>query len=75
MYYLSEPGIHCALGNSAQDLRKALVLHHLLVLTGQSQTLGVGGEGGLQIADRDADVIQLVNHAELRIRGNERRLL
>lgn len=27
MYYLSEPGIHCALGNSAQDLRNALVVN------------------------------------------------
>jgi len=29
VYYLSEPGIHCALGDSAQDLREALVVNGL----------------------------------------------
>lgn len=27
MYYLSKPGIHCALGNNAQDVRQALVVN------------------------------------------------
>ena len=56
MYYLSEPGIHCALADSAQDLRKALIINGQPVPTPENI---FQKRGNLWVAEVQADLKEL----------------